>query len=97
MKARGYQKIIDTADCISEVNYVGEDRQLKVMGWAKRLIEASFEAGKAECAKTHFKPDWKLKAQDIKDATEEGYKAGKQEGRKEVVERWLKQLKEWGL
>ena len=42
------------------------------------------QAGKEECAKTHFKPDWIIKAQDIKDATEEGRKAGI----KEVVD-WM--------
>jgi len=33
-----------------------------------------------ECAKTHFKHDWEIKAQDIKDASKEGYEIGKQEG-----------------
>lgn len=39
------------------------------------VAEICFKAGKEECAKTHFKPDWKIKAKDIKDATEESRKA----------------------
>jgi len=44
------------------------------------FVVAGKQAGKAECAKTHFKPDWIIKAQDIKDATEEGFKAGEDQG-----------------
>lgn len=48
-------------------------------------VTEAYKAGHKECAKTHFKPDWKIKAQDIYDATEEGKRAGI----REVVE-WIK-------
>ncbi|MCJ7828684.1 MAG: hypothetical protein MUP81_02955, partial [Dehalococcoidia bacterium] len=40
------------------------------------IERVAMERGKEECAKTHFKPDWKIGAQEIKDATEEGVRAG---------------------
>lgn len=42
----------------------------------ERQAEISFKAGMAECAKSHFKPGWMFKAHEVKEATEEGYKAG---------------------
>ena len=52
----------------------------------KTGYDEGFKAGQEECAEKHFAPDWPIKAKDIKDATEEGRRAGKQEGREEVVE-----------
>ena len=52
------------------------------------IYQEIFNAGMAKCAETHFKPDWEIKAQDVKDASEEGFKAGIKEDRKEVGE-WL--------
>jgi len=51
-------------------------------------IAEAHKAGKEECAKTHFKPDWKIKAKDLKEGMEESYKAGQEEERKRIGE-WL--------
>ncbi len=48
----------------------GKDKESK--------FEKAYQAGKAACAQTHFKPDWKIKAKDIKEAEQEGYEADAQ-------------------
>jgi len=57
--------------------------------WTEQYNEG-FKAGKEECAKTHFKPDWKIKAKDLKEGMEESYKAGQEEERKRIG-KWLEE------
>ena len=71
MEAKEYQEIINTADCNAEVNFVGADGELKVLGWAKQLIDVSYKAGlEQKCFETY----------------ESGYGVGRQAGRQEVVD-----------
>ena len=48
MEAKEYQEIVNTADCNAEVNFVRFDEELRVMGWAKRLIDVSLKVGRKE-------------------------------------------------
>ena len=51
---------------------------------AEKQAKETWPLAQAECAETHFKPDWLIKAKYFKNATEEGRIAG----RREVME-WL--------
>ncbi len=44
----------------------------------------AFKSGKEECAKTHFKPDWKLTSEEIRRVGEEHFKAGQEAERERV-------------
>lgn len=48
MEAKAIQEIINTADCNAEVNFVGANGELRIMGWARKLIETVWEARQPE-------------------------------------------------
>jgi len=48
MSYKNYQEIVNTTDCNAEVNFVGADGELKIMGWAKKLIDTVWEARQKE-------------------------------------------------
>jgi len=50
MDAKEYQEIVNTADCNAEVNYVSGAGELRILGWAKRLIEAAYHSRDSEVA-----------------------------------------------
>jgi hypothetical protein len=45
---RDYQEIINTADCNAEVNFTGANGELRIMGWARKLIDTAWEARQKE-------------------------------------------------
>lgn len=56
-----------------------------LLAQAEKTWPIAFKAGMEECTKTHFKPDWKIRAKDLQEATKESFQAGKQEGRREAL------------
>lgn len=59
--------------------------------------EITWKAGQEDCAKTHFKPDWEIKAQDIIEAEQVGYKSGYTQALLDVLRGNHQQLKERGI
>ncbi len=77
----------DRERCVAEITWntafkAGYDEAVinlkrpDVIKIAQEALAEAHKAGKEECAKTHFKPDWKIKAKDLKEGMEESYKAG---------------------
>jgi len=100
MDAKEYQEIVNTADCNAEVNYVSGAGELRILGWAKRLIEAAYHSRDSEVAEARKagKAAWAVFQEidelvsDIEgDWTDPRYECGKIS---KLIGEWFR---EWGI